>query len=246
MSHYSDSPGAERISESAPDLSSEEVRTYLMAHPELIADDAELIAAILPPSRVSGRNVVDMQQFVIGKLQSQVRTLRDIQSELIEASSLNSLAREQVHMAALSLLDARDFGQFIEYVTSPDGLARVLGIRAAAFCIESEHGVVSIGSHVLRVLEPGGVARIMGGNDSFRLSANVRGSRGLYGHLADEVRSEALVRLDFSPASPPGLLALGGEAAEQFHPDQAADLLEFLARIVERCVRRWLDLPPNR
>src|SRR5690606_12862642 len=110
--HYSDSPGAERISESAPDLSSEEVRTYLMAHPELIADDAELIAAILPPSRVSGRNVVDMQQFVIGKLQSQVRTLRDIQSELIEASSLNSLAREQVHMAALSLLDARDFGQF--------------------------------------------------------------------------------------------------------------------------------------
>ena len=246
MSHYSDRPEAEQISESTPGLCSDEVRTYLMAHSELIANDAELIAAILPPSRVSGRNVVDMQQFVIGKLQSQVRTLRDIQSELIEASSLNSLAREQVHAAALALLDARDFGQFLEYVTSPGGLARVLGTRAAAFCIESESGVAGIGIRAVRVLELGGVARIMGGNSSFRLSANVRGSRGLYGHLAEEVRSEALVRLDFSPASPPGLLALGGGAAEQFHPDQAADLLEFLARIVERCVRRWLDLPPGR
>jgi len=43
-----------------------------------------------------------------------------------------------------------------------------------------------------------------------------------------------------------GLLALGGFEAEQFHPDQAIDLLEFLARIVERCVRQWLELPPAR
>ncbi|MBC7103512.1 MAG: DUF484 domain-containing protein, partial [Parvibaculum sp.] len=33
---------------------------------------------------------------------------------------------------------------------------------------------------------------------------------------------------------------------EQFHPDQAVDLLEFLANVVERCVRQWLDLPPAR
>jgi uncharacterized protein YigA (DUF484 family) len=79
-----------------------------------------------------------------------------------------------------------------------------------------------------------------------RLAANVRGSRGLYGNLAEDVHSEALVRLDVSPGSPPGLLALGGFEPEQFHPDQAVDLLEFLAHVVERCVRQWLDLPPAR
>jgi uncharacterized protein YigA (DUF484 family) len=87
---------------------------------------------------------------------------------------------------------------------------------------------------------------MMGGDLPYRLVANVHGSRGLYGAQADSVQSEALVRLDFSRVTPPGLLALGGATAEQFHPDQAADLLEFLARIVERCVRLWLDLPPQK
>jgi len=245
MSHYNDRTEVERIRRSEPTLSPAEVRAFLMANPDFVATDPELVSA-LAPSRVDGANVVDMQQFIIGKLQGQVRTLRDIQSDLIEASSLNSLAREQVHQAALALLDARDFEHLIDYITAPNGLARALGARAAAICIETTNGVSGIGVRSVRVLEPDGVARMMGGVVPYRLVANVRGSRGLYNHLAEEVQSEALVRLEFSRVSPPGLLALGGFAPEQFHPDQAADLLEFLARIVERCVRRWLDLPPEK
>ncbi len=245
MSHYNDRNEAEqRIRRSEPSLSVAQVRDYLLAHPDFLANDPELVAA-LAPSRMEGHNVVDMQQFIIGKLQNQVRTLRDIQSDLIEASSLNSLAREQVHQAALALLDARDFEHLIDFITSPDGLARMLGSRAAAVCIETTNGVSAIGVRSVRVLEPGGVARMMGGVVPYRLVANVRGSRGLYNHLADEVQSEALVRLEFSRVSPPGLLALGGFEPEQFHPEQAADLLEFLGRVVERCVRRWLELPPD-
>ncbi len=243
MSHYNDRTEVERIVDAAPNLSPEEVKAFLMAHPDFVTADAELIAALVPP-RTAGRNVVDLQQFVIGKLQNQVRTLRDIQSELIEASSLNSLAREQVHAAACALLDARNFEHLIDYVTAPEGLARALGVRAAALCVETANGVSGIGLRNVRVLEPGGVARLMGGERSYRLAANVRGSRGLYNHLADTVQSEALVRLDFARGAPAGILALGGHSQEQFHPEQAADLLEFLARVVERCVRRWLDLPP--
>jgi uncharacterized protein YigA (DUF484 family) len=250
MSQYNDRNEVERIRESEPSLSPDEVRAFLLRHPDFVASDADLIATLIPSPSNDG-NVVDMQHFVISKLQNQVRTLRAIQSDLIEASSLNSLAREQVHAAALALLDARTFEDLIEYVTAPEGLARTLGLCAATICIEAANGVEcgvvgSIGLRGVRVLEPGGVARMMGGDLPYRLVANVRGSSGLYGAQAEEVLSEALVRLDFSPASPPGLFALGGAAAEQFHPDQGADLLEFLARIVERCVRLWLDLPPQR
>lgn len=246
MSQQNDSTEAKRMDDIEAALSADEVKAYLRQHPELLANDPDLISALVPPSQSTGRNVVDMQHFMIGRLQNQVRLLRDIQSDLIEATSLNSLAREQVHAAALKLLDARSFEHMIEYATTADGLARMLGIRAATLCIETANGVSGIGIRGVRVLEPGGVDRIVGTGERCRLAAHVRGSRGLYGHLAEEVHSEALVRLDFSPASPPGLLALGGFEPEQFHPDQAVDLLEFLADVVERCVRQWLDLPPAR
>ncbi len=246
MSQYNDRPEAQRIDDAPLAITASDVTAYLRRHPELLANDPDLIAALVPPSQSTGRNVLDMQHFMIGRLQNQVRMLRDIQSELIEASSLNSLAREQVHAVALRLIDAGSFEHLIEFATSPDGLARMLGVRAATLCIETANGVAGIGIRGVRVLEPGGVDRILGLGTNCRLAAHVRGSRGLYGGLAEDVNSEALVRLDFSPSTPPGLLALGGFDAEQFHPDQAIDLLEFLARIVERCVRQWLELPPAR
>ncbi|HEY4342997.1 MAG TPA: DUF484 family protein [Parvibaculum sp.] len=243
MSQFNDRNEIAQIRESAPSLSAGEVRAFLLQHPDFVASDADLLAAILP-ARDDGANVVDMQHFVIGKLQRQVRTLRDIQSDLIEASSLNSLAREQVHAAALAMLDAQSFEAFVAYVTEPQGLAATLGLGAASICIEAVTN--NADATGVRILELGGVTRMMGGDLPYRLVDNVRGSRGLYGAQADSVQSEALVRLDFSRVTPPGLLALGGANAEQFHPDQAADLLEFLARIVERCVRLWLDLPPQK
>lgn len=246
MSQQNDSTGAQRISVAGSAVDADEVKAYLRQHPELLANDADLLSSLVPPSQSTGRNVLDMQQFMIGRLQNQVRMLRDIQSDLIEATSLNSIAREQVHAATLKLLDAKSFEHLIEYITTPDGLARMLGIRAATICIETANGVSGIGIRGVRVLEPGGVDRILGLGENCRLAANVRGSRGLYGNLAEDVHSEALVRLDVSPGSPPGLLALGGFDPEQFHPDQAVDLLEFLAHVVERCVRQWLDLPPVR
>lgn len=246
MNQQTDISDAKRMGNAEAALEADEVKAYLRQHPELLANDSELIALLVPPSQSTGRNVVDMQHFMIDRLQNQVRMLRDIQTDLLEASSVNSMAREQVHAAALKLLDARSFEHLIEYVTMPDKLAHLLGVRAATICIETATGVSGIGIRGVRVLEPGGVERILGFGENCRLVANIRGSRGLYGHLADDVHSEALVRLDFSPASPPGLLALGGFDSDQFHPEQAIDLLEFLARIVERCVRQWLDLPPAR
>ena len=244
MSQYIDRPEAELIG--ASPLTAEEVKTYLRQHPELLANDPELIENLLPPSQSTGRNVLDMQHFMIARLQRQVRTLREIQAELIEASSLNSLARDQVHQVTLMLLDTKSFEHLIEFITDENGLARMLGVRAATLCVETANGVAGIGIRGVRVLEAGGVARILGEGCTHRLAGNVTGSRSLYGHLAEDVQSEALVRLDFSSATPPGILALGGFSPDQFHPDQGTDLLEFLARIVERCVRRWLDLPPQR
>jgi len=75
------------------------------------------------------------------------------------------------------------------------------------------------------------------------LKADTHGPAMLFGPNGREVRSFALIRLAISPIAPPGILALGCHASDAFDPSQGTDLLDFLARVLERQVRTWLNLP---
>lgn len=223
-----------------------DVRAFLCAHPDFIANDPDLLSTLVPPEQFTGRKVVDMQGFMISRLQKEVRTLRDIQSELIDAASVNSLARERVHRAALALLDAKSFEHLIDYIIRPEGLARTVDVCTTAMVVESDTALpgagTGIGAAQVRVVEPGGIDRLMASDEPCRLSPNIKGNRALYGPIALEVHSEAFVRLDMD--EPPCLVAFGSRDPLQFHPDQAHDLLNFLGKIMERCLRQWLNLPP--
>ena len=54
---------------------------------------------------------------------------------------------------------------------------------------------------------------------------------------------DALLRVSASNSMPPGLLAFGTRHPGYFNPGQGTELLAFLARILEHCIRTWLDLP---
>jgi len=54
------------------------------------------------------------------------------------------------------------------------------------------------------------------------------------------VRSQALIRLNVSPEVPPCVLALGSRDPEMFHPGMRTELVGFLGRVLERCIRSWL------
>ena len=124
-------------------------------------------------------------------------------------------------------------------------LARTLDVCTITLAIENEIEIPSISTSAVRLLEPGGVSRLMGGPDPCRLAANIQGSRGLYGPLGIDVCSEAFLRLDISTKAPNCLIAFGSREPYQFHLDQAHDLLDFLGDIMERCFRLWLDLPAD-
>lgn len=219
------------------------VKDYLLANPSFVLDDAEILANLAAPAIQAGDNVVDLQTIMIERLQHKVRQLREIQSELIDAASINALTRDRVFESVLKLLEAKSFEELIAYITKPDGLAAALELDTVALAIESRADAPGLGVRGLRILEAGGTDRAMGSGSKVRLSAHIEPNPGLYGSSAGHVHSEALVRLTFSRTTPPGLLALGSAHAEQFHPTQAADLLEFLGRVIERAVRQWLDLP---
>ena len=65
----------------------------------------------------------------------------------------------------------------------------------------------------------------------------------IYGGGAALVHSQILLRVDISMDTPPAILAFGSRNPELFQEGQATDQVLFLARVIERCFRSWLNLP---
>src|SRR3546814_3065129 len=111
-------------------------------------------------------------------------------------------------------------------------------------CIESEDpDSPLIKTPGLHTVPPGTVDALLGPNRTLLLRNDVTGDPEVFGSGAPLVRSDALVRLSVSSATPPALLAFGTRHAERFHPGQATELLGFLSRVLEHVIRGWLNLP---
>ena len=63
-------------------------------------------------------------------------------------------------------------------------------------------------------------------------------AHALYGQQGARVKSEAIVRLDF--AGHDGLMALAARDAQLFQSGQGPELLNFMARAIERLILKWL------
>ena len=62
----------------------------------------------------------------------------------------------------------------------------------------------------------------------------------LYGDRAEDLQSEALMKLDLGPNRLPGMLVFASEDPTQFKSTHGTDLLQFFAGVFERSMRRWL------
>ncbi|HYE48563.1 MAG TPA: DUF484 family protein [Azospirillaceae bacterium] len=225
------------------DLTAEDVAAYLREHPDFLLQHTELIPHLTPPmAEGHGGGVVDLQHFMLQKLRGEVGKLNEQQRELIATTRANLNNQNRVHAAALFLLDARSFEHLIQTISTD--LAVLLDLDVACLLVESLPGEIAHAHHRtgVRVVEPGTIGRWMGKRDVL-LRSHVQGMADIYGPAAGLVRSEALVRLRISGETPTGLLAFGSREPEMFHPGQGTELLCFLSRVVERCIRGWLDLP---
>jgi uncharacterized protein YigA (DUF484 family) len=75
------------------------------------------------------------------------------------------------------------------------------------------------------------------------LRADAAPEESVFGGAASLVRSDAMVRLSIGSTAPAGLLAFGTRHPGFFNGNQGTELLTFLARVLEHCIRGWLDLP---
>ena len=64
-------------------------------------------------------------------------------------------------------------------------------------------------------------------------------ARGLFGARGEQVMSMAMVRVALWEPARQGVLAFGSPDANGFAEDMGAELVAFLARVVERTAERW-------
>ncbi|WP_417516122.1 DUF484 family protein [Minwuia sp.] len=238
---------ADRSEESAatPPLSDTDIVAYLEAHPDFLQRHPKLVRKLAPPSRFEvqedGAEVIDMQGFMVSRLQADLAKVRDSQDELIQSARSNLSSQKQIHEAVLTSLDARDLEEFIHIVTHD--FPMVLDVDAISICVERDHVRQSDVSGMF-VIPKGGVDAALGEERRVLLRDRADGSEALFGPAAALVRSDALVRLQLTGSAPAAMIALGSREIGRFHPGQGTELLSFLAEVLEKGLRRWLDLPP--
>ncbi|MFN3936805.1 MAG: DUF484 family protein, partial [Gemmobacter sp.] len=193
-----------------------------------------------------GGNIVDLRGIAMRRLEERLDRLEETHRSVIAAAYENLAGTNIVHRAVLRLLEPADFPGFLDTLRGPVAEAlRVDSLRLAIETAGDDPGAEDIDA-ILRAVPAGFVARYMGaGRPGAPLRAVVLRQAvppddAVHGDRAADIRSEALLRLDFGEGRLPGMLALGAEDPHQFRPGQGTDLLAFLGAVFERMMRRWL------
>lgn len=225
-------------------ITSEDVLNWLKDNPTFFKDSPEALEVLAnSTSKITeDKTVVDFQKKLVEKLRKDHAEAIETQNMLVEYSRANLNNQNAVHEAILHLLDAASFEEFIHTITSD--LAITLGVDVICLCVESENAETIPTRYLsgVRIFKKGDVDYLIGDNSSI-LQSDIKGNDYVFGEAAGLVKSHALLRLAIHPKVPQGILAFGSRDPQGFGEEQAIDQVSFLARVIERCIRAWLNLP---
>jgi len=205
------------------------VRRFLADNPDFLKADAGLLAEL--GLTVASGNVVEFAP--MARVHAAHQREAEQRQLLEEIARANFAAQAQTHGAVVDLLDARNHSDLARRV---DDLARArFGLAAGVIALECEH------------LPPAGWKPLVEGQVDLILDGSRRMARmgfsptalGLFGPEVGEIRAMAMVRMAIWEPSRQGLLAFGSTKPDDFTPDMGAELVAFLARVVERTAERW-------
>lgn len=225
-----------------PEIGPGEVATYLRQHTSFLAEHPDLLHILTPPAQQRGDGVIDMQQFILQRLQTEVARLKNQHRALITTSRANLASQARIHQAVLALLAAPSFEHLIQIVTTD--FAVLLDADVITLAVESAScGQSHLSVRGVQLLERGAVDNLFGPDRDVLLLGDAEGDPAVFGGGAGLVRSAALLRLRVSLQAPAGLLAIGSRRPGKFHAGQGTELLGFLAKSLSVVIAGWLDLP---
>ncbi len=219
-------------------LDATEIIAWLKSHPDFLQHHPDLIDSLLPPKRQSGKNVADFQSYLIERLKADKTEALNTAKEIVETARYNMNNQTRIHRAVLRLLEANNFENFIDSMTSD--LTALLDVDITTLVVESEGDKIPhIVTTGIRIVPENTIENWMGGKQILHQS-DIGGVEAIYGAGASLVRSQVLIRISIGDHAPAALLAFGSRDPQQFQPGQGTEQISFLARVIELVFRSWL------
>ncbi len=215
-----------REDDRAPDW--EQVKAVLKSDPGLLREDSELLQEL--GLRIHAANVVD---FIPPALSRRALShVNDARRELEAVARANFAAQAQTHAAVVELLDSRNHADLARRV---DEMARLRFDLACGVAAMEEPGRIPAGWRPL----PEGMADALLGPQGLVRMGHPIFAEGLFGEMAEQVRSVAMIRLAIWSPARQGVLVFGSRDPDGFTADMGGELVAFLARVTERTAERW-------
>lgn len=206
------------------------VAGFLSEHPHRLREDEALLEEL--GLRLRGDKVVDFGPAALARLKQAKSAEKQARVQLEATARANFAAQAQAHAAVVDILESRNNSDLARRL---DEIAQLrFGLVTGVVAIEGE-GSTPAG---WRELAPGFTDTLLGPNGLARMGQTPH-TELLFSQQAEAVRSVAMVRVAIWSPARQGVLAFGSPDPEGFTPQMGAELVAFLARVVERTAERW-------
>jgi uncharacterized protein len=206
------------------------VRAFLKVHRDIVREDGELLSDL--GLRLDVANIIDFGPVALSRVAEAHKRESSERKRLEATARANYAAQAQTHAAVVDLLEARNLSDLARRV---DDLARLrFDLAAGAMALE---GPGEAPAGWLPLMQ--GQADLILGPRKLARMGHIPTALGLFGDRAPGIGSVALIRLAIWDPARQGVIAFGSADPDAFTADMGADLVTFLARVVERTAERW-------
>jgi hypothetical protein len=208
----------------------EVMRSLLRGNPDWLRGDPQLLADL--GLRLDAANIVDFGPVALSRVSAAHQRESSARKRLENMARANFAAQTQTHAAVVDVLRSASLADLAGRV---DQLARLrFGLACGGLALEggeTPSGWVT--------LVEGQTDLILADSDQARLGRLPIAS-GLFGALGPVIESAALARLTMWNPSRRGVIAFGSIDGDAFTPEMGAELVVFLAKVVELTAERWV------
>jgi len=206
------------------------LRRQLTRHADALHRDKALLDALgLQPKT---RHLIDFGPAALSRLEQRALKDFDVRRQLEMTAKANFDAQNQTHGLVLALMEARNHADLARRLNE-ESRAR-FGLIAATIALE-DTAPIPLG---WQALDDGGVDYIIG-ETGLSLLGPDGVCRALFGDEVRRIKSAAVLRIALWREGRPGLVAFGSHDFDGFSENMGAELVAFVARIVERVAERW-------
>jgi len=181
--------------------------------------------------------VIPFEERAVATLRDRLGAAESAKEDLIAFARGHSGATASIHAAVIALIESD--GAFALFETVTDVWPRLLGLDHVAMALVADGKGFRVGAGYVGTVEPRIVDRAIERLDPVTMRT-VGCGHPLFGTVARDIRSEALILLQAEAPLPYGLLLLGQKEAACLDNRHGAQLLGFLGSSLAAMIRRCL------